>query len=150
MEVLDVKERVQAGSQFLFKFNCPGCRDDYFGPYPFVKCKSCELDLSDFEFKIKHARLLCGTRRRPGAIKKSHVQYLLEVQGPNCAYCFGSFDSTGYHVEHIIPLCVGGTNKIDNLCLSCPKCNLIAGKKYFSTFEAKRSFIQKRRKVKDT
>ena len=39
-----------------------------------------------------------------------------------CAYC-GCDCSEVYHIDHKIPLSKGGGNDIDNLALSCPKCN---------------------------
>ena len=39
-----------------------------------------------------------------------------------CAYCGGDC-SENYHIDHKIPLSRGGGNDIDNLALSCPKCN---------------------------
>jgi len=32
-----------------------------------------------------------------------------------------------YHVDHKIPLALGGTNDLDNLTIACPPCNLSKG-----------------------
>ena len=39
-----------------------------------------------------------------------------------CAYC-GKDCTEIYHIDHILPLCRGGKNNIENLALSCPRCN---------------------------
>lgn len=43
-----------------------------------------------------------------------------------CAYCDGPlrFEGDSWHIDHIKPLCKGGTNELDNLTLSCARCNL--------------------------
>lgn len=35
-----------------------------------------------------------------------------------------SLQGASFHVEHVIPLCRGGTNELANLVLACPSCNL--------------------------
>lgn len=64
-----------------------------------------------------------------------------------CRYCDRSFDATkcvnryGYlyiqekgrlefHIDHIKPVSLGGTDEIENLAFSCAKCNLKKSKKY--------------------
>jgi 5-methylcytosine-specific restriction endonuclease McrA len=49
-------------------------------------------------------------------------EYLLEKWQRKCAYC----GKTGVklEVEHIIPKSRGGSNRVDNLTLSCRKCNV--------------------------
>jgi 5-methylcytosine-specific restriction endonuclease McrA len=47
----------------------------------------------------------------------------MDEQDSECAYC-GCDISEDFHVDHIIPLAKGGTNEPDNICLSCPTCNL--------------------------
>lgn len=143
-EVLKIKERIQAGDVFLFKFDCPYCNEENLMPYPISKTDCCHIDLSKKEINIKHSRLLCGTKR-PGKISKKIIQMLLAVQGPYCGYCSINFEKTPYHVEHIVPLSAGGTNNFNNLCLSCPTCNLIASSKVFCSFEGKRSYILEKR-----
>ena len=58
-----------------------------------------------------------------------------------CAYCGDDLAKTKMHIEHVRPLCCGGTNKIENLVLSCPTCNLLAGSKWFEDFYQKQLYI---------
>lgn len=41
-----------------------------------------------------------------------------------CYYCSERFSSKSIHFEHIIPLDKGGPHSVENLCVSCPGCNL--------------------------
>lgn len=51
------------------------------------------------------------------------IWQMAESQDWLCAYCetplFGE-----YHVDHMLPLSRGGSNRWDNLALTCPECNL--------------------------
>jgi hypothetical protein len=42
-----------------------------------------------------------------------------------CEYCRAPQPATGirYHLEHVFPESLGGTDDIDNLALACPTCN---------------------------
>lgn len=43
-------------------------------------------------------------------------------QNGRCFYC--SVDlAPGYHTDHVVPLCKGGSNSPDNIVLACPGCN---------------------------
>lgn len=141
---IQVNERILAGDVALLKLDCPRCKTDHLTGYPLGVLECCGFDATCFELEVRHMRLLCGTRRRPGRISKTVVRQLLDIQGPNCAYCQEAFGE-GYHVEHIVPLCVGGSNNVSNLCLSCPRCNALAGRKVFATFEGKRQYVLGRR-----
>jgi len=46
--------------------------------------------------------------------------------GGRCAYC-GVVLSNGWHVDHIKPKIIGGTDNIENLNPSCPDCNNYKG-----------------------
>jgi HNH endonuclease len=50
---------------------------------------------------------------------------VLEDAAYRCGYCLTSQRITAMpmHVEHIIPLAVGGTSAEENLWLACPLCN---------------------------
>lgn len=41
-----------------------------------------------------------------------------------CYYCGVDLRKTGFHEEHKTPLSRGGANDKENICLSCPPCNL--------------------------
>jgi hypothetical protein len=46
--------------------------------------------------------------------------------GNRCEYCrmHQSLQGATFHVEHVMPSSVGGSDDADNLALSCPSCNL--------------------------
>lgn len=48
---------------------------------------------------------------------------LLTLQKSKCACCHKSIKAD-YHVDHIVPVCRGGTNDRINLQLLCPPCNM--------------------------
>lgn len=54
--------------------------------------------------------------------RSSRVAALIERDGPECAYC--GCTPVNYHVDHFIPRAKGGADKMANLVLSCPPCNL--------------------------
>jgi len=60
---------------------------------------------------------------------KNIEQLLYTLQKGLCACCGKSLDA-GYHVDHIIPLALGGRNIDGNLQLLTPKCNLRKGAKH--------------------
>ncbi len=47
--------------------------------------------------------------------------------GWNCRYCGAALDADNWHLEHLTPLVRGGSNRLDNLGLSCAGCNLSKG-----------------------
>lgn len=57
------------------------------------------------------------------------VRYLRELSGACCEYCLVPQDDSSQklEVDHIIPLKHGGDDSIDNLCLSCIRCNRYKG-----------------------
>ena len=73
----------------------------------------------------------------PGKLSKGIVDSLLVKQNGCCACC-GAFLLGKYHLDHILPLSLGGANSDDNVQLLLPKCNL---QKYNSTPE---KFLERR------
>lgn len=64
--------------------------------------------------------------RRKGAEgkhTKDDVQRIFDRQKCKCANCLCDV-SGGYHVDHIMPIILGGTNWPENLQILCPTCNL--------------------------
>jgi len=63
--------------------------------------------------------------RRLGAIgfyTAEDVECLYNKQGGNCAACKGPLRRR-FHVDHVMPLILGGSNWPSNLQLLCPRCN---------------------------
>lgn len=59
----------------------------------------------------------------PGQISQDVVKKLLILQRGKCACCGASLDA-GFHLDHVMPLALGGTNTDDNIQLLTPKCNM--------------------------
>lgn len=61
-----------------------------------------------------------------GDIKKSDIDFLYLSQKGCCASCFQKLSK--FHVDHIMPLYLGGNSDLTNLQILCPDCNLKKGK----------------------
>jgi hypothetical protein len=59
-------------------------------------------------------------------IPRSLRKQIILAAGDRCEYCLAPQFLTfaTFHVDHIIPLSAGGKTIFENLCLSCPFCNL--------------------------
>lgn len=62
----------------------------------------------------------------------SHARALFISQLGRCKYC--NIVLAGYHIEHMMPLARGGSNGPENICLSCPRCNLRKGSRTAEEF----------------
>ena len=71
-------------------------------------------------------------RSRP-KLRKSKKSAVFARDGNQCAYC-GSVDGP-FHIDHVHPICRGGSNAIDNLTVACVACNLSKGGKTLSEWE---------------
>lgn len=63
-----------------------------------------------------------------GTYSASDIRDLYRSQKGRCWWC-GKLVGDDYHVDHRIPLDKGGSNWPENLCISCPECNLSKGNK---------------------
>lgn len=68
-------------------------------------------------------------RMAEGTHTAQDVKDIYESQLGECVYC-GSDLSDGYHVDHIMPLVLGGSNWSSNLQCLCATCNLRKGGKH--------------------
>lgn len=51
------------------------------------------------------------------------VELQRKAQNNHCWWCGKALKDT-YHIDHRIPLSRGGSNSAENICLTCPTCNL--------------------------
>lgn len=83
-------------------------------------------------------------RRRGRMSNGSHsagdILKILAAQNLACRYCSADL-SDGYHIDHRIPLCLGGSNWPENLQALCAPCNLSKGGKHPDVFEAQIGFV---------
>ena len=81
------------------------------------------------------ARSLYESRRRArkanssGTHSADDVRVIFELQRGKCACCHVGIEDS-YHVDHIIPLALGGSNGKENIQLLCPTCNMKKYKKH--------------------
>ena len=69
------------------------------------------------------------SRRKHGRLPRGTVKSKQEAQQYRCVYC-GTDTSIKFHVDHIVPLALGGKHEPDNIQITCPSCNL---KKWIKT-----------------
>lgn len=60
--------------------------------------------------------------RAPGKLSSDIVDQLMAKQGGRCACCWADLDE--FHIDHIIPLALNGTNTDSNVQLLLPECNM--------------------------
>lgn len=62
-------------------------------------------------------------RNAAGSHTQDDIKQLLGAQKHKCAYC-GACCKKTYHVDHVVPLTLGGSNDRSNLQILCVSCNL--------------------------
>ncbi len=68
-----------------------------------------------------------------GTHNEDDVARIYDEQNGLCYWC-GVAVGEERHVDHYMPLCLGGSNDPDNLVIACPKCNLRKGSKHPDEF----------------
>jgi hypothetical protein len=81
-------------------------------------------------------------RRRDLRNLRPHIR---RRDGGRCVYC----GAAGQALDHILPHSKGGPDTLENLVLSCVRCNSVAGAKVFNSLDAKREYILARRPTFD-
>lgn len=66
---------------------------------------------------------------------------ILAAQGHRCAYCRADLKRVKKHVDHIMPLALGGSNWRENLQYLCQPCNQSKGAKHPADFARERDLI---------
>ena len=80
------------------------------------------VEVAEFDIqKIKNPDI-SGIEYQQGTLQGYNIRnYLLEKHGRKCFYCGKNVSK--FEVEHMLPKSRGGSNRIDNLTLSCHDCN---------------------------
>ena len=72
---------------------------------------------------------ISGVEYQPGTLYEAELwEYLLEKFGRKCFYC--SAKDVPLEKEHILPKAKGGTDRADNLTISCRPCNIEKGDRH--------------------
>jgi 5-methylcytosine-specific restriction endonuclease McrA len=84
-------------------------------------------------------RIYTGNRRareaKNGGQLSVNIEKLLFIeQGGKCPYCDGYLSQTGFHLDHYMPISLGGKNEDQNIQLLCPPCNRKKHKKHPTEF----------------
>lgn len=68
-----------------------------------------------------------------GCVTEEGLKRLIEAKNNSCEYCGKPFE----HLDHTIPLSKGGLHCLDNLTISCARCNISKGNKMPKDFSLK-------------
>jgi len=64
------------------------------------------------------------SRKSPNTfLDRLSASRMMALQNARCPCCEGFLNKSGYHVDHIMPVCKGGPNEEWNVQLLCPGCN---------------------------
>lgn len=84
------------------------------------------VELVRFDTQKMQNPEISGVEYQQGTLLGYEVrEYLLEHWGRRCAYC--GAENIPLEIEHIIPKSRGGSNRVNNLTISCHKCNQMKG-----------------------
>lgn len=89
--------------------------------------------------KREHAARRAG--RKLGRLEQGSVTKIGRLQTWKCACCRVHLKRTGYHIDHIMPLALGGEHAAFNIQLLCPKCNLSKSAKHPVDFMRQRGYL---------
>ena len=64
------------------------------------------------------------TKTKKGLASPKRRYELLKKYDYTCQYCGREAPYVELEIDHIVPLSKGGTNKIENLIVSCWECNI--------------------------
>jgi 5-methylcytosine-specific restriction endonuclease McrA len=79
-------------------------------------------------------------RGNGGTHTANDIERLMRLQRGKCVYCLVSIRRT-FHVDHIIPIKLGGSNAPENLQLLCAPCNQTKNAKHPIDFAQERGLL---------
>jgi len=78
--------------------------------------------------RIRQQRRRARKLAAAGSFTRADIEAIRTAQGNRCYICHKPLKE--YHIDHFIPLALGGTNDPGNLRLACPTCNRHKGAKH--------------------
>lgn len=88
--------------------------------------------------------MLGETKRKP--IPKKDRLAVYEKYNGHCAYCGCKLELKDMQVDHLLPVCLGGTNSLDNYMPACRMCNFYKSTYPLEKFREQLDEIQSRLK----
>lgn len=71
---------------------------------------------------LSHGRRRARKKNNLGKLSRGLIERLLLLQQKKCAICYSLLKK--YHLDHIVPLALGGKHEDLNMQILCPGCNL--------------------------
>ena len=93
----------------------------------FCPITAISFEENKFDQQLMRNPEISGIEYQQGTLQGYEIrEYLLEKFNRTCVYC--KKKDIPLEVEHVIPKCRGGTDRVDNLAISCKDCNRKKGK----------------------
>ena len=108
------------------------------------------LELARFDTPALQDPEIQGVEYQQGELAGYEVrEYVLEKFGHRCAYCGGRSGDPVLEIEHIVPQCRGGSDRVSNLALACHTCNQAKGERNAIEFGHPEVQAQARQPLRD-
>jgi len=91
--------------------------------------------------KANPDKVRADRRGRDRKSKARRRDALMKVQKGRCGYCREKLVAGKIHIDHVMPLALGGSNRRSNLQLLCEACNLSKGAKHPIDFARGRGML---------
>lgn len=105
-----------------------------------VKAAQAIWDNAHPEKKRAYARNRQAQKKTGGSFTADDIKAIMKRQKKRCVVCHVNI-SQAYHIDHMMPLKLGGSNYPSNLQLLCPHCNKTKGAKHPIDFMQSRGFL---------
>jgi 5-methylcytosine-specific restriction endonuclease McrA len=86
-------------------------------------CLSCSRNKVK-EYRKKNKKPHSKRKSISGGYRDIIVDFLIKRDGLICGMCRESLEGSEFHIDHIIPVALGGKDIMENVRLTHPKCNL--------------------------